>query len=58
MHTVAERELTDIPTDSTEAAVRHVVLGTILAEPLLLALRRLAQVDVSSRYFGTKDAHH
>ncbi|GAB2511519.1 hypothetical protein GCM10027064_06410 [Microbacterium petrolearium] len=31
------------------AAVRYAVLGTILTEPLLLALRRLAQQDASAR---------
>jgi hypothetical protein len=29
------------------------VLGTILVAPLLLALRRLAQIDASARRFGT-----
>jgi hypothetical protein len=32
--------------------VRYVVLGTVLVEPLLLALRRLAQQDASRRRFG------
>ena len=37
----------------SEAAGRYTVLGTILVEPLLLALRRLAQTDASARRFGT-----
>jgi hypothetical protein len=38
-----------VPTDSAEHAVEHVVVGTLLLEPLLLALRRLAQEDQSGR---------
>lgn len=53
MKEVAESEIADVPTESTEAAVRYVVLGTILVEPLLLALRRLAQQDASHRRFGS-----
>lgn len=49
---MAEREIAGVPTESAEAAVRYVVLGTILVEPLLLALRRLAEADASARAFG------
>lgn len=49
MHQVAEVDLASVPTDSPAAAIRRVVLGTVLVDPLLLALRRLAQEDVSSR---------
>jgi hypothetical protein len=52
MATVAEAEIEGIPDDSVEAAVQYVVLGTVLVEPLLLALRRLAQQDASWRRFG------
>ena len=52
MHTIAVKEIDNVPTDSPDAAVRYVVLGTVLVEPLLLALRRLAQQDASSRRFG------
>ena len=38
-----------VPRDSAAAALRHVVVGTVLIDPVLLALRRLAQEDVSSR---------
>lgn len=51
MHEVAEFELAHVPTESTEAAVRYVVMGTVLVEPLLLALRRLAQQDAAARRF-------
>ena len=40
-----------VPTDSAEAAVRYVVLGPVLVEPLLLALRRMAQQEASARRF-------
>ena len=49
---VAKFEIDTVPTGSVEAAVRYVVLGTILVEPLLLALRRLAHVEMSARRFG------
>jgi DNA-binding transcriptional MerR regulator len=54
MSEVADAELAGVPTGSAEAAVRYVVLGTVLVEPLLLALRRLAQQDASHRRFGDK----
>jgi DNA-binding transcriptional MerR regulator len=53
MQEIAAVEVAQVPTDSAEAAVRYVVLGTVLVEPLLLALRRLAQQEESSRRFGT-----
>ncbi|WP_460777973.1 MerR family transcriptional regulator [Nocardiopsis nanhaiensis] len=41
---IAEADAANIPVDGNpEEAVRYVVLGTALAEPLLLALRRMAQ---------------
>lgn len=52
MGALAEREVGDVPIEQTEAAVRHVILGIVLVEPLLLALRRLAQIDASARRFG------
>jgi DNA-binding transcriptional MerR regulator len=52
MQDLAEREVAGVPTESAEAAVRYVVLGTILVEPLLLALRRMAQQEASARRFG------
>lgn len=41
-----------VPTESAEAAVRYVVLGSVLVEPLLLALRRVAQQAASAERFG------
>jgi DNA-binding transcriptional MerR regulator len=51
---MAEAEIAGVPTDSVDAAVRYVVLGTVLVEPLLLALRRLAQQSASHARFGAK----
>jgi DNA-binding transcriptional MerR regulator len=50
--TVATVDVETVPTDSAEHAVEHVVVGTVLFEPLLLALRRLAQEHLSSRRLG------
>ena len=44
--------LFDTPAD----ALRYVVLGTVLIEPLLLALRRLAHQDASNRIFSAVPA--
>jgi hypothetical protein len=52
MQGLAEQEVAGVPAGPSDAAVRYAVLGTILVEPLLLALRRLAQVDASARRFG------
>ncbi|MCC4247389.1 MULTISPECIES: MerR family transcriptional regulator [Microbacterium] len=49
---IAEAELAATPTGSAEDAVRYVVLGTTLVEPLLLALRRVAEQIAASRRFG------
>jgi DNA-binding transcriptional MerR regulator len=49
---VATMEVEQVPIESVAAAVRYVVLGTVLIEPLLLALRRLAQQEASKRRFG------
>ena len=51
MLSAAEAEIAGVPTDSPEEMVRYVVLGTVLVEPLLLALRRLAEQEASARRF-------
>lgn len=56
MREVAEAEISGVPTDSAESAMRYVVLGTVLVEPLLLALRRIAQQCASRERFGTEPA--
>lgn len=45
---IATIDVLTVPADP-EAAVRHVVLGTLLVDPVLVALRRLAQQHVSCR---------
>ncbi|MDF2991275.1 MAG: putative transcriptional regulator [Microbacterium sp.] len=50
---IAEAELSATPDTSIEDAVRYVVLGTALVEPLILALRRVAEQVAASRRFGT-----
>jgi hypothetical protein len=55
MFDIAAIEIANVPTESAAAAVRYVVLGTVLVEPLLLALRRLAQQEISGRRFGAAD---
>jgi hypothetical protein len=49
---LAVEEVGSVPTESPEASVRQAVLGTILIEPLLVALRRLALQDAAARRFG------
>jgi DNA-binding transcriptional MerR regulator len=53
---IARAEIAEVPTESPEAAVRYVVLGSVLAEPLLLALRRVAEQVASAERFGNADA--
>jgi DNA-binding transcriptional MerR regulator len=52
MRQIAEFEIDNVPTESPTAAVRYVVLGTVLVEPLILALRRIAEEEASARRFG------
>ena len=51
MMRVARAEIAALPTETPSAAVRYVVLGTVLVEPVLLALRRLAQREASAARF-------
>jgi len=51
MSTIADAEVARVPTDSPASAVRYVALGTVLVEPVLLAMRRLAQERASERLF-------
>lgn len=50
--TMADAELANVPGESVEAAVRYVVLGSVIVEPLLLALRRVAEQVASAERFG------
>lgn len=49
---IAVEEVDTVPLESPEAAIRQVVLGTVLIEPLLIALRRLALQDAAFRRFA------
>ena len=48
---IGEQDVAQVPTGSVAEAVRFVVVNTVLLEPVLLALRRLAQEDASRRRF-------
>ena len=50
-HRIGEEDVAEVPADSLVEAVRFVVVNTVLLEPALLALRRLAQEDASGRRF-------
>jgi DNA-binding transcriptional MerR regulator len=52
MHAVAEREIDGMPVGSPVDAVRYVVLGTVLVEPVLLALRRLSHRQLTAQRFS------
>jgi len=54
IRTMADAEIDAVPTDSIDAAVEYVVLGSVLVEPLLLALRRVAQEVSSGEKYGMK----
>jgi DNA-binding transcriptional MerR regulator len=49
---LGERDVAEVPATSVAEAVRFVVVNTVLLEPVLLALRRLAQEDASGRRFA------
>ncbi|MFV0375639.1 MerR family transcriptional regulator [Microbacterium sp.] len=49
---IARAEIAGIPTTSAEDAVRYVALGSVLVEPMLLALRRLAEQIEATRRFS------
>lgn len=51
---LAVRELASIDVESPEAAAREAVVRTILIEPVLVTLRRLAHEDRSARVFRTR----
>jgi hypothetical protein len=46
---IAEHEVSAIDVDDHVAAAEQVVVGTLLLEPVLLVLRRMAQENVSQR---------
>jgi DNA-binding transcriptional MerR regulator len=46
---VAERDIAAVGRDDRVAGAEHAVVGTLLLEPVLLLLRRMAQEDASAR---------
>jgi hypothetical protein len=52
MSELAAGDLADVPAGPPAETVRFVVTAIVLLEPLLLALRRLAQEDASARRFA------
>ena len=56
MFALASEEVASVPSSSPAEAVRYVILGTVLIEPVLLALRRLAQQEASARRFDAEPA--
>ncbi|BFM25690.1 DNA-binding transcriptional MerR regulator [Microbacterium testaceum] len=51
---IGDAELAATPETSMDDAVRYVVLGTALVEPLVLALRRVAEQIAASRRFSAR----
>lgn len=49
---VAQVDVDNVPTGSREDAVAYAVTGTVLYEPVLLAMRRLAQQSASAQRFA------
>ena len=49
---VARIDLATLDWSTRENATEHVVIGTLLLEPVLLTLRRIAQENVSRRHAG------
>ena len=49
---VAEQDVAGVPQSSVPDALTYAVIGTVLYEPILLALRRLAHQHASARRFG------
>ena len=47
MKPVAEHEVSSVHTDDMESSVEAAVVGTLVQEPLLLAIRRIAQENAS-----------
>lgn len=53
---VAKQEIGSMSGESREGAATYAVIGTVLAGPVLLTMRRLAQEDLSRRRFARRRA--
>lgn len=49
MRELAAADVAGVPNECPTAAVRYLVIGTVLLEPLIAALRRLAQEDAAAQ---------
>ncbi|WP_072690744.1 MerR family transcriptional regulator [Rhodococcus marinonascens] len=49
MRGIAEIEIGQMPTGSTADAIRYAVLGTVIYEPVISAMRRLAHQDIAQK---------
>ena len=54
MASAADVELDQLEAEDRETAVEHAVIGTLLLEPVLLAIRRIAQANLSRERFSTR----
>jgi DNA-binding transcriptional MerR regulator len=54
---VARVDVADVPDEDPQDAVHYVVVGTVLYEPVLLALRRLAQQHLYTEGFPPLQPH-
>lgn len=52
MSAIAEREVAAAARDADETTTERAVIGTLLLEPVLLAIRRMAQENASARRLG------
>ena len=50
--TLAAEDLAGMPRENRPGAAAYAVIGTLLTEPVLVYLRRMAQEDASARMFG------
>ncbi|MBC9821537.1 MerR family transcriptional regulator [Terrabacter sp. MAHUQ-38] len=56
MHAVAETDVAEeLGSIAPADALRHAIVGTVLTDPVLLALRRVAQEALSAERFGSAD---
>ncbi|MBD0322309.1 MAG: MerR family transcriptional regulator, partial [Aldersonia sp.] len=46
---LAEADLAEMPSRSAQAAIEYAVLGTVIYEPVIAAMRRLAHQDIAAR---------
>lgn len=55
---IAETEIDPMPLTGRDVSATYAVTGTVLAEPVLLAIRRIAHESLSARRFGSRPISH